>query len=259
MRLHAAALLCAGLLASGASAQDDQPAHPVMPAQDGGVREVMESIVVPPIPDEPFIATLATEWVRPTPDGGTITLVNRRQIARDTQGRLYEQRWALVPKGGDVHSIMTWIQVADPSQRTVYNCNAIKLVCHLLVYDPAPDLAAAVQHLPPAGPMRGGRGTVEVENLGMKTVAGMDAVGTRVTTTLAAGVMGNDRPVTRTTETWRSDQLALNLISIRSAPLTGTQTFTITELDPNPPDPQLFQPPAGFKVVDERATAPPSQ
>jgi len=36
---------------------------------DGGVREVLESIVVPPIPHEPFTATLITEWVRYTPDG----------------------------------------------------------------------------------------------------------------------------------------------------------------------------------------------
>ena len=259
MRLQAAAVLCAGLLAGVVCAQDVQPTRPVMPAQDGGVREVMESIVVPPIPNAPFTATLATEWARPTPDGGTITLVNRRQIARDNLGRIYEQRWALVPKNGDAKSIMTWIQVADPSQHTVYNCNAIKLVCDLLTYDSAPDLVAAVEHTPAPGPLRGGRGSVQVESLGMKTVAGMDTVGTRVTTTLAPGVMGNDRPVTRTTETWRSEQLALNLISIRSAPLTGTQTFTITELDPNPPDPQLFQPPDGFKVVDQRATAPPTE
>ena len=258
MRLRAAAVCFAGLLACPAFGQEVQPPRPVFPAQDGGVREVMESLVVPPIANAPFAATLATEWARPTPDGGTITLVNQRQIARDPQGRVYEQRWALVPKGGDVKSIMTWIQVADPNQHTVYNCNTIRLVCHLLVYDPASDLAAAVQRTPAQGPLRGGRGSVQVENLGTKIVAGIDTVGTRVTTTLAPGVMGNDRTVTRTVETWRSDPLALNLISIRSAPLTGTQTFTITELDPNPPDPQLFQPPEGFKVVDERATAPPT-
>jgi hypothetical protein len=36
------------------------PRHP-QPAHDGGVREVLESIVIPPIPHAPFFATLATE------------------------------------------------------------------------------------------------------------------------------------------------------------------------------------------------------
>ncbi|MGC2639396.1 MAG: hypothetical protein WA294_19580 [Acidobacteriaceae bacterium] len=256
MRFQLWVLAAAGLLASLACAQEDEPQRPVIPAQDGGVREVMESIVVPPIPNAPFTARLATEWARPTPDGGTITLINQREIARDNLGRVYEQRWALVPKGGAIKSIMTWIQVADPDQRTAYNCNVIQLVCHLLVYAPERDLAAAAQRTPAAGPLAGGRGSIAVEKLGMKTVAGMETMGTRVTTTLAPGTLGNDRAVTRTTETWRSDQLSLNLISIRSAPLTGTQTFTITELDPNPPDPQLFEPPDGFKIVDERTTAP---
>ncbi|HEY6446626.1 MAG TPA: hypothetical protein VIY53_09215 [Acidobacteriaceae bacterium] len=256
MRFQVWVLTAAGLLASLACAQQDEPQRPGIAAQDGGVREVMESIVVPPIPNAPFSATLATEWARPTQDGGTITLVNQRQIARDNVGRVYEQRWALVPKGGQVKSILTWIQIADPTERTVYNCNVIREVCHLLVYQPESDLAAA--HPVEARSFHNARESVEVENLGTKTVDGMDTAGTRVTTTLAPGTMGNDKPVTRTIETWRSDQLALNLISVRSAPLTGTQTFTITELDPNPPDPQLFEPPDGFKVVDERTTAPPT-
>jgi len=113
MRFKLWVLTTAGLLASLACAQQDEPQRPVTAAQDGGVREVMESIVVPPIPNAPFSATLATEWARPTQDGGTITLVNQRQIARDNLGRVYEQRWALVPKGGQVRSIMTWIQIAD--------------------------------------------------------------------------------------------------------------------------------------------------
>ena len=68
------------------------------PVQDGGVREVLESIVIPPIPNSPFEATLDTEWVRYAPDGATITFVNERHIARDRRGRIYEERWALVPK-----------------------------------------------------------------------------------------------------------------------------------------------------------------
>jgi hypothetical protein len=118
------------------------PQHP-QPAQDGGIREVLESIVIPPMPHSPFVATLATESVKYAADGGTMTFVNERHIARNGEGRIYEERWFLVPKGSKVKSSMNWIQVADPRQRTLYNCSPQRHVCDLLVYDPEPDLSAA--------------------------------------------------------------------------------------------------------------------
>lgn len=230
-----------------------------MPAQDGGVREVLESLVVPPIPNATFSATLSTEWARPAPGGAIITFVNQRHIARSADGRLYEERWALIPKGGTVKPQMQWIQIADPTERTLYNCNMFTRVCDFLQYDPSRDLAAATQQPPVNGPLPGGRGSIQTEDLGTRILLNMDTRGRRVTTTLNAGAIGNDAPVTDVRETWRNDALAINLLSIRSGPLIGTQTFTITELDTNPPDPALFSPPDGFQVRDVRETRPPSE
>lgn len=234
------------------------PSRPVIPAQDGGVREVLESIVIPPVPDAPFTASLITEWVRYSPGGASITFINKRQVARDVQGRLYEERWALVPKDSDVKSRIQWIQIADPHLRTLYNCNMVSRVCDLLRYNPEPDLAAASARPQPSGPLPDGRGTLQLENLGTRMIAGMETTGTRVTTTLNPGTIGNDRPVVTSSETWRSDQLAVNLLSIRTDPLFGTQTFNVSELEAAPPDPQLFELPPGFTVRDQRATRPPS-
>ena len=235
-----------------------QPMHPVFPAQDGGVREVLESIVIPPIPDAPFTASLITEWVRYTPGGASITFINKRQVARDARGRLYEERWALVPKDSDVRSSIQWIQIADAPSHTLYNCNMVTHVCDLLLYDSAPDLAAATAAPPSSGPLPNGRGSVQTESLGTRMIAGVETTGTRVSTTLSPGTMGNDKPVVETKETWRAEPLAVNLLSIRSGPLIGTQTFTVSDLTPAPPDPQLFELPAGFTVRDQRAMRPPS-
>ena len=108
------------------------------------------------------------------------------------------------------------------------------------------------------GPLRGNRGFVRTESLGNRIIDGINTTGTRMTTTLNPGAMGNDQPVTEVRETWRADQLAFNLLSIRSGPLIGTQTFTVTELDPGPPDPALFEPPEGFRIADRRSVLPPS-
>jgi hypothetical protein len=52
--------------------------------EDGGIRETLESIVITPMARSPFTATLLTEWVRTLANGGTITVVNQRRIARDS-------------------------------------------------------------------------------------------------------------------------------------------------------------------------------
>ena len=76
---------------------------------------------------------------------------------------------------------------------------------------------------------------------------------------LHASVVGNDQPLTSLTEYWHSPQLGFNLLSMRSSPFFGKQTFTITELSAGEPDPKLFEIPAGYAVKDQRKSAPISQ
>ena len=251
--LWLASLSCLGQV------QQSLPAHPAQPTQDGGVREVLESIVIPPIPHAPFTATLATEATKYAADGATMTFVNERHIARDGQGRIYEERWLLVPKGGNVKSSMNWIQLADPKQRTLYNCSPIRHICDLLVYEPASDLSAATVHPGSSRSLPKGDGNVAWEELGNRNIVGIDTEGFRETTTINAGTMGNDQPLTSLSEYWHSPQLGINLLSIRSSPFFGRQSFTITELTAAEPDPQLFELPAGYKVNDQRKNPPISQ
>jgi hypothetical protein len=259
--LWLSSLCCLAQLQQTLPSHPDPPA-PNSPAKDGGVREVLESIVIPPIPDAPFTATLATEWARFTADGATITLVNERHLARDARGRIYEERWALVPKFGSppVPSKLTWIQIADPKLRTLYNCNTDKHVCDLLPYDSADDLSAASPRRPPTGASGTlTRGPMTWEDLGARNIAGVDTLGMRETRVIAVGAIGNDQPLSSMSEYWHSDHLGLNLLSIRSGPTFGKQTFTITELTPAEPDPQLFELPAGYRVNDQRKNPPISQ
>jgi len=72
------------------------------------------------------------------------------------------------------------------------------------------------------------------------------------------GVLGNDQPLVSTSEYWHSERLGINLLSIRSSPFFGKQTFTITELTVGEPDQQLFELP-DYPVHDQRKTPPISQ
>jgi hypothetical protein len=228
-------------------------------AEDGGAHGgILESIVVPPKPNAPFTLLLQTEWVRELPDGGSITTVNQRQIARDTEGRIYMERWFLVPKDDKVKSQMTTIQIADPNTHTLYSCFMLdpQKQCALVTYTPSPNAVYKFQG-PPTGPLPDGAGENIHEDLGNQLVAGVETTGTRDRVTYNPGLFGNDRKLTIEREFWFSPKLGFNLFSKRSDPRIGTQTFTATNLILSEPDSKLFDLPEGFKIVDRRQTAPP--
>jgi hypothetical protein len=227
--------------------------------QDGGVSEVLQSIEVPPKAGAPFTLTLETEWVKTLNDGGTVTFVNKRRIARDAAGRIYQERWALVPKNDPhVKSMMTVIQIADPTAGTLYNCFLVVKTntCELLKYTGSTSKIYKPAS-PPSGPLPNNQGTVVHQELGAQILAGVSAEGIRDVTTYNPGVFGNDRKVTIEREFWYSEQLGLSLLSVREDPRIGKQTFVVTSVNQSDPDSSLFELPAGFKTVDLRETAPP--
>ena len=156
------------------------PGHP-QTGRDGGNREVLESIVIPPIPNAPFFATLATESVKYSADGASMTFVNERHIGRDGQGRIYEERWLLVPKESGIKSSMNWIQIADAKQHTLYNCSPQEHICDLLGYDPADDLFAATLNPQKSHIVQNEKGSQSWEDLGTRNILGFDTVGVRET------------------------------------------------------------------------------
>jgi hypothetical protein len=261
MLLAVAGLLTFSAIGQEPAAQGSKQKVQFVHTEDGGVTEVLQSIVVPPKAGVPFTLTLETEWMKQLYDGGTTTFVNKRRIARDAAGRVYQERWALVPKNDDrVQSMLTVIQIADPTAQTLYNCFLVDSkanTCELLNYEGSTSKIYRPKS-PATGPLPGDQGSAVHGSLGKRFIAGVETEGTHDTLTYNPGVFGNDRKVTIENEFWWSPQLGLNLLSIRTDPRIGTQTFTVTSLVQGDPDPSLFELPAGFKVVDHRQTTPPS-
>jgi hypothetical protein len=247
-------LLLFSSLASASTAIAQAPAQaapqqPVIRVQDGGTSGRMESIFIPPKPGAPFSFTLATEWTRPMNNGGSFTLTNERHIVRDSKGRIYQERWILVPKGSKIKSWMDIFQITDPEQHTWYNCKTATKECDLFRYH----LTTQDKFEPPtsvSGPLSDGTGFRQHEDLGLSNTQGIETHGYRETTTFNPGVMGNDKPMNVTREFWYSPQLAVNLISIVDEPMTGKQVFTATELSTAEPDPSFFEVPSEYKIVD---------
>ena len=221
---------------------------------DGGAYGPMQSIFIPPKAGAPFSLTLATEWTRPMDNGGSFTLVNERHIVRDSRGRIYQERWILVPKGGKVKSQMNVFQITDPELHTWFNCEVGTKVCELLEYR----LTTTENYQPPigpSGPLPNGNGFRTHEDLGVADTLGVNTHGYRETLTINEGMMGNDRPMVNLREFWYSPHLGLNLVSIVDEPQSGKQVFRVTELSTSEPDPSYFLVPAGYTVVDHRKEA----
>jgi hypothetical protein len=95
----------------------------------------------------------------------------------------------------------------------------------------------------------------KTESLGTKDFDGVEAEGTRTTTTMPAGMIGNERPIEVVYEHWYSKDLQLTVYSKHSDPRFGEQTYRLANINRSEPDPSVFAVPADYKILTEPASA----
>jgi hypothetical protein len=86
------------------------------------------------------------------------------------------------------------------------------------------------------------------EDLGTRNIEGVDCIGTRQTSTIPAGAIGNDKPISIVTETWTSEAIGAVVESVSDDPRYGKTTYKVTNLQLSEPPKSLFEMPANFKV-----------
>jgi len=243
-------VLLIGLAALSISSAASQIPVEVRHAPDGGTKTIITSIFIPPLPNAPFTATVNTEWTRRLDDGTTIVLKNHRTVARDSAGRIFEERRALTADGDRHQTRITQLEFSDPSSHEKYVCNPAERVCVLQNYFTPTSI------VPAHAPAPGSQGpAIRSEDLGHDYIGNLDTIGTRETTTFAPGAMGNDHPIALVKEFWFSPQLGVNLVVHRVDPRSGAEDFRVTNIGLGEPDPKMFDPPGDFRVVDARKPA----
>jgi YD repeat-containing protein len=106
----------------------------------------------------------------------------------------------------------------------------------------------------------GGRGGVRAkvadnanrETLDPQNIEGVIANGTRTTTTIPAGQIGNAQEIKIISEQWFSDELQLIVLTKHSDPRSGETTYRLTNILRAEPDPSLFTVPADYTVEERR-------
>lgn len=217
---------------------------------------------------EPYTAIRKTTRVQKLANGVTITHETTSKEARDSSGKSYRENQPETSLGSDAPArVNTFYNVFDPVNRVTISWSSNSkeaTVFHM----PDPGQARLSPPILPTsapapgtvvGAVFGTAGTLLPpgklvhpvrEDLGMKTVNGVEAKGTRTTQTYPAGAVGNDQPFTVTHETWISPELRIAVLQIDDDPRTGLRTMELTGIERGEPDPALFQPPEGYTVKD---------
>lgn len=200
----------------------------------------------------PYTLIRISTIVQTLANGVTTTRTFTVKSARDSEGRIYSERHSTLPSGSDPHVDMVHYSVFDPVARTDSNWDnrtKIAYVVHVIVQSPEPDAVRQSQAV--RKPRH-----VTREALGVRTIAGVEAGGTRSTLVVPVGEVGNDQPFTIVTEDWISTKYHIPLLTIHDDPRSGKRTDEVTDFQPGEPDPALFMIPQGYTVRERTAGQP---
>jgi hypothetical protein len=199
-----------------------------------------------------YTATIKQTDEQTLSDGNTIHWTVEAVQARDEAGRMMRQHieGCEVDNGGQPQ-LRLRTSISDPASKTDTSWSsgpgsmALATVFHQFATGAPPDWKDI-----PRVPSAPYRAQITREDLGTRTIAGMQATGQRMTETIPAGFDGNDTPLKVVHETWTSRENHVTLLTIDDDPRTGRHTWEVESLTVGPPDPALFTPPANYKIWD---------
>jgi hypothetical protein len=209
----------------------------------------------------PYTLTRTTTIVHRLANGTIITRTFTAKMAWDSEGRTYDeiQETLHIRADGQPVDSDTYF-VSDPVARTNVKWDKrtkIAIVTHWTNSGTLQHRTQSMQ-VPDVDKARQPQGVISTqqvttEDLGVRTIAGIEAQGTRTTGVIPAGDVGNDQPLSIVTENWTSTQYHLPLLTITDDPRMGKRTDEVTGFQPGEPDPALFQIPKGYTVRENTA------
>lgn len=226
-----------------------------------------------PVSGAPYSAEAVTETTQTLPDGNRIVNKSTSKIYRDSAGR--ERREQPLPSfgklaSGDTAPVM--IMISDPVAKVNYSLETRSKTATKM---PAPGLlrmsdkggmvGGTFAAIAPAPAVGGGGNQIffsqgrlatapqsaqKKEDLGQRTIEGVVADGTRTTTTIPAGEVGNERPIDVVSERWYSSDLQVLVMSKDTDPRMGETTYQLTNVSRVEPAASFFEVPADYQLND---------
>ncbi len=212
-----------------------------------GVREHVGGVFVTPVPGVPLTAVVEVKSSKLLPDGSTEVKKTTENIARDSQGRIYNERRELVNQTFDGTPQLLSYLIFDPATRL---STFVDPSTHLARQSTLPPRPSAPESIPDSRVIAHNP-LLQIQDLGTEIIEDVVVRGTRKSRTVPANASGTGKEIVITDETWYSDELRLNMLVNHDDPRTGRQSVKVSRIDRREPDQAVFQVPAGYKVVDE--------
>jgi len=251
------------MLPSFAAAQSIDPNSDRYSECTPGVRGYGNYSVIT-LPGVPFTATMKVTVLKKQPDGTTVSTVSHLFNARDSNGKVRIENSVGVgcarDKDGRPYDIVL-VHIADPVTQTHLNWhagpNAQKVA--QLAHQPGPwadpQLSMRWQdnsyvQKEPGQPDK----TIRAESIGSKVIHGIQVQGRRTTVTTPPSDQGNTQPSVVVHEWWISTTLGVVVADMKDDPVQGHVEMELENFTIGEPDPSVFQPPAGYTVIDQSIT-----
>jgi hypothetical protein len=210
----------------------------------------------------PYAAEAVTEITQTLADGNRIHQVSTSRVYRDGEGRTRtEQSLSGLSAIAPNSNLPKVIFLQDPVAGTSYALDTTRKTATKSAWQRA---GRGPGGRPMAGAAAGWPGSrpanesVKEESLGRQTMEGVPADGTRTTSVIPAGQVGNEQPISIVTERWYSPDLQVNLLTRHSDPRAGETVTRLTNLTRGEPAHSLFEVPADFKVIEENLPGRPA-
>ena len=265
------------LCALGAVAQDDALAQKAKAAladmekslQRAKVMAIGGAVMGPAVKNAPYSAVEVTETTQMLADGNRIHQRHEVPVYRDSEGR--------VRRENSPDEVMIWDPVADvsymlnPKSQTAQKMPLGTNVAYaftdgggaggrIVTFKAEPGMAPPPLPGVSATRVIAGGFTTQTfltsakvapksEPLGKQTIEGVAADGTRLTSTIEAGAIGNDLPIQSVSENWYSADLQTLVKSSHTDPRTGEETFQLVNISRADPPATLFQVPPDYRMV----------
>ena len=304
-KMNVLALMVAGSLVGSVAAQGSPEPGLMLSGGVGGaalqtrtgmVTMRIDTMDAAPVKGAPFCATVVTEHTQSLADGNRIHTSDNSMLCRDSEGRVRREAGLNLLEAGQQTSAPKLITIVDPVAGVRYMLDTENKIAQKMPLLPEGGVTTAEVPGPAHAPGKqvmiyqrtGGPGsdvmfndvTVKKigpdsgetapnsENLGDETIDGIHVTGTRMTHTIPAGKMGNEKPITVTSERWYSPELKATVTTKHNDPWAGELKTELKNVSTSEPDASLFAVPADYKVIDDKdgpirfklhAPAPPPQ
>ena len=254
------------------------PMPSAMPGKVG--LSVATDVDMTPVKGAPFCAVIVTEHTQPFADGNRIHTTESSTLCRDSEGRTRREAGLNLLGAASQQAKTKLITIVDPvsgyrymldsndktarrmalpspgQEKNIRTSGAAPKADNVMFFRtaeaaPGADVAFGTVFV---NRDSGAEGPASAsENLGDQMIDGIHATGTRVTTTIPAGKMGNEQPILVTSERWYSPELKATVMTKHNDPWAGELKTQFTRVNTAEPETSLFTVPSDYKVVEEKA------